>query len=140
MRKALDSTLLPFPNIKGNHYNESNHYVEIRKYQLILKVDTLLFNNKIINKPDFGYFNIYEMFKEKFIIATPEDDETKYSSIGYALSKNYIKIISLDDLEKVYEANIEEKFIVDIDIENMWIDAYDPCKKEILKYKLKRIR
>ncbi|NLT51494.1 MAG: hypothetical protein GXX85_11305 [Ignavibacteria bacterium] len=135
VRGIEDTTLSIYTNYIQNKKNEER----IRGYNITKNID-LYHNGKIIVKPDSGYFNLYEIFKDRYIIVTPQSNELWFSSLGYGWAKNEIRIVALDDLEKVYEVNIEEKFIIDIDIDNMCIEAYDPAKNEILKYKLKRIK
>ena len=137
----LDSLLVPFPQIPGNYLNRTEHYIEIRKYDLILKVDTLLYNNKIIAKPDSGYYsNIYEMFKEKYIIVIPTTEDTKYLSTIYELPKNEIKIIALNDLDKVYEVNLEGMQLVDIDLKKGLVYAKNRDTDKTFELKIKRIK
>ena len=139
--QSSERLLVPFPEIQGNYVNIEKDYIEIRKYDFILNIDTLIYKDEVIMQPDSGMFSLlYEMFKEKYIVIAPFPEDKWYVDVIYELPKHEIKIIALNDLDKIYEVNIEGKDLIDIDLEKGIVCVKDPETGESKEIEVTRIK
>ena len=129
--------LIPIYKVESCYYDTIENKLIIPKYNLKRDNNNILyFDDNIIFEPK-EYFNhfYYEIFKEQYIIITLIYDTL--SSLRLPI-KNLIRIISLSDVNKIYEANLQGSFLKDINIEKQ-IVYVENIDYEIIEIYMKKL-
>lgn len=118
-------------DVENSYFNDSTQRRVLPDFDIELDIDNKLYYKGNLKFDPSGEFNycIYELFNNRFIVITALSEKNRNSSLVYALPKNKVTIIDLQNWDMNYKTDLDAKLIYDI-----YID-YDNNDKEIIVIK-----